>query len=99
MEFSYFLRFEKGLQAIIIFGVLNDDGLKDAEGTYAGGRGFKGPTHLALEEIKAAFPGLLLIVDVCLCAFTSHGHCGLLTTEGYIDNAACKLCIFTFIYA
>lgn len=67
---------------------MNDDSKKDEKGSHAGGCGFKGPTHLALEEIKVAFPDLLLIVDVCLCAYTSHGHCGVLTPEGYIDNAA-----------
>ncbi|EAR84688.1 delta-aminolevulinic acid dehydratase (macronuclear) [Tetrahymena thermophila SB210] len=79
---------KKGLQSIIIFGILSDDNKKDERGSHAGGNGIKGPTNLALEEIKKEIPELLLIVDVCLCAFTSHGHCGLLNCEGYIDNAA-----------
>lgn len=78
----------KGLQSVIIFGILSDDNQKDAYGTNAGGRGVVGPTNLALESISKAFPNLCLIVDVCLCAFTSHGHCGLLTEDGSIDNAA-----------
>ncbi|EGR29745.1 hypothetical protein IMG5_149280 [Ichthyophthirius multifiliis] len=76
----------KGLKSIIIFGILTNDSDKDSVGTYAGGCGKKGPTHLALEYIKQAFPDLLLIVDVCLCAFTSHGHCGILKEDGLIDN-------------
>lgn len=79
---------ERGLQAVLIFGVIPDD-LKDEQGTYAGGRGilvFESSfllgkeccVHAALKALKTNFPQLLLITDVCLCAYTSHGHCGIL---------------------
>ena len=70
----------------MIFGILTDDKKKDALATYAGGLGKDGPVHLALREIKAKFPDLLLITDVCLCAYTEHGHCAVLNDKGLIDN-------------
>jgi len=37
-------------------------------------------------RIKQVRPDLLTITDVCMCAYTSHGHCGVLTVNGEIDN-------------
>ena len=39
-----------------------------------------------LHILKEEFPDLFIIVDVCLCPYTNHGHCGVLTEEGTIDN-------------
>jgi porphobilinogen synthase len=44
--------------------------------------------QLATRAIKDAHPDLLVICDVCLCEYTSHGHCGLLDAEGRVDNDA-----------
>jgi len=43
----------------------------------------------AVKKIKAKFPGLTVMTDVCLCAYTNHGHCGILKPRGKeIDNKA-----------
>ncbi|CAD8165915.1 unnamed protein product [Paramecium octaurelia] len=77
----------KGLKAVLIFGVIGNEG-KDELGSLAGGLGKESCVHKALRLLKQAFPQLLLITDVCLCAYTSHGHCGILTKDGYLDNQA-----------
>ncbi|KOB66452.1 Delta-aminolevulinic acid dehydratase [Operophtera brumata] len=45
------------------------------------------PVIKALPVLRAAYPDLLIACDVCLCPYTSHGHCGLLTESGSIDHA------------
>jgi porphobilinogen synthase len=45
-----------------------------------------GIVQQAVRRIKADFPSVVVITDVCLCAYTDHGHCGLLTARGTIDN-------------
>src|SRR5438034_6674317 len=47
-----------------------------------------GPVPRALRALRAAAPDLALIVDVCLCEYTTHGHCGALDADGAIDNDA-----------
>ena len=42
--------------------------------------------QLATRAIKAAHPDLLVITDLCLCEYTSHGHCGVLRDDGVVDN-------------
>src|SRR3954447_19204483 len=66
-----------GLPAVILFGIPAD---KDAEGT--GAYDDEGIVQLATRAIKEAHPDLLVMTDVCLCEYTDHGHCGLLTAEG-----------------
>lgn len=44
------------------------------------------PVILAIKKIKELFPQVLIAVDVCLCEYTSHGHCGVLDAEGLIDQ-------------
>jgi porphobilinogen synthase len=78
---------DKGLAAVLIFGIV-DASLKDEIGTYAGGRGYQSAVHHALQQLALAYPNLLLITDVCLCAYTSHGHCGILDSKGDLDNGA-----------
>ena len=71
-----------GIPGIIIFGV---PAVKDeaASGAWAE----DGIVQRAVRAVKESFPQLLVITDVCLCAYTSHGHCGLVR-EGRIDNDA-----------
>jgi porphobilinogen synthase len=45
----------------------------------------------AVRAVKQAFPQLLVITDVCMCEYTSHGHCGVLTSDGDVDNDATLL--------
>ncbi|CDQ92211.1 unnamed protein product [Oncorhynchus mykiss] len=46
------------------------------------------PAVLAVKKIKSLFPDLLMACDVCLCPYTSHGHCGILREDGTLDNGA-----------
>ena len=62
-----------GIPAVILFGI---PGQKDDEGSGAWDE--EGVVQLATRAIKPAHPELLVITDVCLCEYTSHGHCGVL---------------------
>ncbi|HWT95305.1 MAG TPA: porphobilinogen synthase [Solirubrobacteraceae bacterium] len=70
-----------GLGGIILFGIPS---AKDEEGS--GAWDDDGVIQVATRAIKAAHPDLIVMTDVCLCEYTSHGHCGLLTAEGAVDN-------------
>lgn len=72
-----------GIPAIILFGVPHDHD-KDPEGTEAYNP--QGLVPEAIRAIKKAVPGLLVWADVCMCEYTSHGHCGILTEEGEVQN-------------
>jgi len=65
--------FDLGIPAIILFGIPED---KDTEAT--GAWHDCGIVQKATEAVKKAVPDLLVIVDTCLCEYTSHGHCGYL---------------------
>ncbi|MBI3020735.1 MAG: porphobilinogen synthase [Candidatus Omnitrophica bacterium] len=67
---------ESGVNAVLLFG-LSDR--KDEKGSGAYAR--DGVVQQAVQAIKAAVPGLVVITDVCLCAYTSHGHCGIVRTR------------------
>eukprot|EP00455_Lapot_gusevi_P045701 TRINITY_DN5886_c0_g1_i4.p1 TRINITY_DN5886_c0_g1~~TRINITY_DN5886_c0_g1_i4.p1 ORF type:complete len:336 (+),score=45.73 TRINITY_DN5886_c0_g1_i4:66-1073(+) len=77
---------EKGLSSVIIFGVLSNSNSKDPVGSCATDE--SSPVALALQHLRQRYPTLLLCADVCLCAYTSHGHCAVLENNGTIDNAA-----------
>jgi len=74
-----------GIPAVILFGV-PDEGEKDAEGS--AGYDPDGLVPTAIRAIKEAVPDLLVWADVCLCEYTDHGHCGLLTEDGEVDGDA-----------
>ena len=69
--------YESGLPAILLFGIPK---AKDemASGAYAD----EGVVQNAVREIKRAAPELTVITDVCLCEYTSHGHCGVTRVDG-----------------
>ena len=71
-----------GIPAVILFGIPPQ---KDASGT--GGYSRDGIVPTAIGAIGAADLDLLIIVDMCLCEYTDHGHCGLLK-DGDVDNDA-----------
>ncbi len=74
---------ELGIQAVLLFG-LPPGGTKDAEGSYAWDP--VGAVPHAVRGLKKAFgEDLVVITDVCLCAYTDHGHCGVVTDRG-VDN-------------
>jgi porphobilinogen synthase len=72
-----------GLAAVMLFGVPAD---KDEQGSGAWDE--EGVVQLATRAVKQAAPGLPVITDVCLCEYTSHGHCGVLRDGGSVDNDA-----------
>ena len=69
-----------GVNNVLLFGLPEH---KDEEGS--GARLENGVVQQALREGKNRFPQMLFITDVCLCEYTSHGHCGVLK-EGVVDN-------------
>jgi porphobilinogen synthase len=46
----------------------------------------EGVVQMAVRALKEAHPELLVITDVCLCEYTSHGHCGVVRDDGEVDN-------------
>jgi porphobilinogen synthase len=72
-----------GIPAVLLFGI---PAHKDEEGS--GAWDDEGIVQLATRAIREAHPGLLVIADLCLCEYTSHGHCGLLRADGAVDNDA-----------
>ena len=75
--------FELDIPAIILFGIPEQ---KDAEGSE--GYDPDGIVPQAIRAIKQEVPDLLVWADVCLCEYTDHGHCGVLTPDGEVDNDA-----------
>lgn len=73
----------KGLQAVLLFGV-SQYLEKDEIGSNADST--KNPIIQAVFLLRRKFPDLLIACDVCLCAYTSHGHCGILNDDGSINN-------------
>ena len=71
-----------GIPAVILFGIPAE---KDDEGSGAWVE--DGIVQQALRALRERFPELLLLTDVCLCEYTAHGHCGVLS-GGEVDNDA-----------
>jgi porphobilinogen synthase len=72
-----------GIPAVLLFGL---PAAKDEEGSGAWDE--EGVVQLATRAIKDAHPDLLVITDLCLCEYTSHGHCGVVRPDGAVDNDA-----------
>ncbi len=74
-----------GIGGVLLFGQVGPE-YKDARGSAAADE------HLAVQcavrEIKQRYPDLVVMTDVCLCAYTNHGHCGPLAPDGDVDNDA-----------
>jgi porphobilinogen synthase len=70
-----------GVRAILLFGLPDS---KDEKASSAWAK--DGVIQNAVREIKKNFKDLLIITDVCLCAYMSHGHCGVLSAQGEIEN-------------
>ncbi len=69
-----------GIPAVLLFGIPQE---KDEVGSTAYHP--QGVVQRAIQAIKLAAPELLVVTDVCLCEYTSHGHCGVVV-NGYVDN-------------
>ena len=72
--------FELGIPAVLLFGIPSN---KDEQGTGAFAK--DGIVQQAVKRIKNEVPEILVITDVCLCEYTSHGHCGILE-KGLVQN-------------
>lgn len=74
----------KGLSSVLLHGViskLTKDGMASAMD------GADSPVLRAINMLTIAFPNLLIACDVCLCAYTDHGQCGIFDKDGYLDRA------------
>ncbi len=72
---------ELSIPAVLLFGL---PASKDEEGS--GAWDDEGVVQLATRAIKEELPELLVITDLCLCEYTSHGHCGVVRPDGTVDN-------------
>ena len=70
-----------GIPAVLLFGIPADKD-EGASGAYDP----EGVVQLAIRALKQAEPSLIVITDVCLCEYTSHGHCGIVREDGDVDN-------------
>ncbi len=75
-----------GVRALLLFGIPDE---KDEEGSGAWDE--DGIVQRALRALRETSPGLVLLTDVCLCEYTSHGHCGVLEGEDVDNDATLEL--------
>lgn len=72
-----------GIPAVLLFGIA---GYKDAKASYAVRR--DSVVSQAIRAIKRTNSEMVVLTDVCVCAYTEHGHCGIVREDGYVDNDA-----------
>jgi len=75
-----------GVPAVVVFGIPEE---KDEQGS--GAWDDDGIVQRALRALRESAPGLVLLTDVCLCEYTSHGHCGVLEGEEIANDATLEL--------
>ena len=75
-----------GLAAVILFGIPEE---KDDEGS--GAYSADGIVQRALRSLRERYPDLVLVTDVCLCEYTSHGHCGVIENGEVANDASVEL--------
>ena len=82
----------RGIQAVILFGIPRE---KDevASGAYDD----DGIVQRALRALRPRFPELVLITDVCLCEYTSHGHCGVVHGDEVDNDESLELLVRTAV--
>lgn len=70
-----------GVNAVMFFGL-------PAHKDFCGSQAYddNGIVQSALREARKQYPDMYLITDVCMCEYTDHGHCGILTPDHYVDN-------------
>jgi porphobilinogen synthase len=64
-----------GLRCVLLFGVIDDDSKKDETGSHADNP--QSAVIRCIPKLRDWYPELLIACDVCLCAYTVHGHCGV----------------------
>jgi porphobilinogen synthase len=77
---------EDGVRAVILFGLPDK---KDETGSEAWDD--EGAVQLAVHRLKETFPELIVATDVCLCEYTSHGHCGLIADGEVVNDESIEL--------
>lgn len=75
--------YQLGVRAVLLFGISER---KDAMGSEAWSP--DGAVQRACVELKSVLPDMCVMTDVCMCEYTSHGHCGALDGRGCVDNEA-----------
>jgi porphobilinogen synthase len=75
----------EGIRSVLLFGVGRS---KDADGTDAWAP--DGIVPEAVRAVRRAAPGLVIVTDVCLCAYTSHGHCGVVRSGKVVNDPSCE---------
>jgi porphobilinogen synthase len=75
-----------GIPAVLLFGLPNE---KDEAGSQA--YAAQGIIQRTIRRLKAEVPDLLVITDVCLCEYTSHGHCGVIANGDVQNDESLKL--------
>jgi porphobilinogen synthase len=75
-----------GLSSVILFGIPEE---KDEEGS--GAYASDGIVQQALRSLRERYPDLVLVTDVCLCEYTSHGHCGVIENGEVANDATLEL--------
>jgi len=79
-----------GIGGVLVFG-LTENRRKDNTGADAWRA--DAPAQKAVRAIKKAYPDLVVFTDVCLCAYTRHGHCGPIGGDGQVNNDAACACL------
>ena len=74
---------DNGLTSVLLFGI---PASKDEQASGAWAE--DGIVQQAVRRLRARFPNLVIITDVCLCEYMSHGHCGILRPDGIVENDA-----------
>ncbi|MHC4518531.1 MAG: porphobilinogen synthase, partial [Planctomycetota bacterium] len=77
---------ELGIPAVLLFGLPTQ---KDEQGSEAWSE--SGAVQSAIRAIKQRVPALLVITDICLCAYTNTGHCGVIEDNRLDNDATCEL--------
>ncbi len=78
--------FDLGIPAVLLFGLPET---KDETGSQS--HSDTGTVQQAIKTIKKAIPDLLVITDVCLCAYTTPGHCGILKNNKIDNDTTCEI--------
>ncbi len=77
---------ELGIKSLLLFGIPKKKDLVGSEGYNE-----TGVVQEAIRFIKSKYPEFLIVTDVCLCEYTSHGHCGILRGEELLNDETLKL--------
>ena len=77
-----------GVPAVLLFGLPET---KDATGSSSWDP--EGPVQSAVRAIKRAVPGMVVMTDVCLCEYTSHGHCGVIVEDDVANDVTVDLLV------